>query len=527
MLHFDQQSQLQSQLQDKQQQLLPQAYLTNFHNRIRSENVPIFVTAQPSRGHKRARVVNYAEVDNDIFDEFSAYNKSSNGNDRNATRGEDRIADEDEDMGSDKEADSEEDHVTDTNGGAGNVDGDGVNNDIHRSLSRSNANSTSNLSMHDSLRANSSTVSLSINNVKSQEGLDSNVNNNDNADLNTLDLKNDDDEEFEKFKFDEDGNLYDNVNGVDGNGDNGNSSNGDNDTVSNNIIKTRLRRKESNDTRTIKENSLPDIECQEDLMSVLRYPKIKATFSQSKIATPYRLDIPSPLSIDQQEPILIPVNLNIEHNGHTIIDHFIWNVNDHSITPEEFSTIYCRDIDFANSNALQSQIVSTINEQIQENITVASVVVPDLHVIINLTCNLGEKFYEDNFQWNLNDKSLSPEKFAEIVVQDLGLTRDYISIISFSLHENILKIKKEWLDGQLNVDHVPNGSAFGYLSGIRLDLDHLGADWCPKVETLTPEEIQRREIEKERNLRRLKRESDRLGRRGRRRVDELETTLKI
>lgn len=49
----------------------------------------------------------------------------------------------------------------------------------------------------------------------------------------------------------------------------------------------------------------------------------------------------------------------------------------------------------------------------------------------------------------------------------------------------------------------------------------------PRVEILTKEEIQKREIEKERNLRRLKRETDRLSRRGRRRLDDLETTMRM
>ena len=184
-------------------------------------------------------------------------------------------------------------------------------------------------------------------------------------------------------------------------------------------------------------------------------------------------------------------------------------------------------MDFPNSTVLHSQIVSSINEQLQEYETVAAVVVPDLQVIVNLTCSLDNRLYEDNFQWNLNDKSISPEKFAEIVVQDLGLPRDFMPAIAHAHHEYLLRVKKEWLEGHLNQEHVPNGAAFGFLSGIRLDVDELGVSWCPKVEVLTQEEIQKREIEKERNLRRLKRESDRMHRRGRRRVDDLETTMRI
>lgn len=391
-----------------QQQLLPQGYLSNFHNRIRNEQVPLFVTAQPARGHKRAKVVNYAEFDPDIFDEFN------------------NMGAEDDEAGDKK--DSTNAGGTPSMGSPGHAGSVGTNGD------------------------------------------------------------------------EKDGKI---------NGEGSPDANGGNNHTSS------------------EDRALPDIQEQDDRLSILRYPKIRETFLQSKIATPYRLDIPPTLSTDQQEPIIIPITLNFEHGGHQINDFFTWNINDRSITPDEFATIYCRDLDFPNSTVLHSQIVSSINEQLQEYETVAAVVVPDLQVIVNLTCSLDNRLYEDNFQWNLNDKSVSPEKFAEIVVQDLGLPRDFMPAIAHAHHEYLLRVKREWLEGHLNQEHVPNGAAFGYLSGIRLDVDELGVSWCPKVEVLTQEEIQKREIEKERNLRRLKRESDRMQRRGRRRVDDLETTMRI
>lgn len=404
-----------------QQQFLPQAYLTNFHNRIRNEEVPIFVTAQPTRGHKRAKVVNYAEIDTDIFDEFANVGAVSDGSNENRAF---------------------DNGVTQIHGASGEGGPLGTGEDD-----------------------------------ESKIGLDGNA----------IDV-------------------------------NGNSTGNNNISGNNN---------HSNPEDIALNTALPDIQDQEDQLSILRYPKIRETFLQSKLAIPYRLDIPPPLSVDQQEPIMIPISLNLEHGGHTILDFFTWNINDRSITPEEFATIYCRDLDFPNSSALHAQIVSTINEQLQEYETVAAVVVPDLQVIVNLTCSLDNRLYEDNFQWNLNDKSLSPEIFAEIIVQDLGLPREFMPAIAHAHHEYLLRVKKEWLEGHLNQDHVPNGAAFGYLSGIRLDIDELGVTWCPKVEVLTQEEIQKREIEKERNLRRLKRESDRMSRRGRRRLDDLETTMRI
>ena len=297
------------------QLLIPQAYLTNFHNRIRNDDVPMFVSAQPTRGHKRAKVVNYAEFDNDLFDDF-------------------------------------------TNGGSTMPGIDGPTGSIN------DQNET---------------------------------------------------------------------------GENGEHQESAEDKLLN--------------------AALPDIQDQEEQISILKYPKIRETFLQSKVATPYRLNVNETTSAGNNEPIIIPIHLDVEYSGHTIHDSFTWNINDHSITPEEFATIYCKDLDFFNATTLHSQIVSTINEQIHEYETVAAVVVPDLHVIINLTCSLKNKLYEDNFQWNLNDNSLTPEMFASIIVSDLGLTREFIPTISYALHDYLLKVKKDWLEGHLNQDHVPNGAA--------------------------------------------------------------------
>ncbi|SCU87363.1 LAMI_0D05776g1_1 [Lachancea mirantina] len=358
------------------QSLLPQAFLTNFYNRVRDEDITFFITAQPTRGHKRAKVINYAEFETDLLEEFA------------------------EDAGKENGENDEE------GGKPGPTPEEIANRD-----------------------------------------------------------------------------------------------------------------------------ALPDLDGQDDTTNILKYPRIRETFLQGKIATPYKIEFKKQLASDST-PVMIPIRLNVEHSGHKIIDFFTWNLNDHYLSPEQFATIYCQDLDFPVTSVIHSQIVSAIKEQLQEYSTLASMVMPDLHVVVNLTCNLDSKLYEDNFEWDMSDTSFTPEQFACIVVQDLGLTREFAPAISHALHETILRIKKDWLEGHISPDQVPNGAAFGYLSGIRLDVEALGAEWCPKVEVLSQWEIEKREIEKERNMRRLKRESakveDRVSRRrGKRRGDDLETTLRM
>ncbi len=228
------------------------------------------------------------------------------------------------------------------------------------------------------------------------------------------------------------------------------------------------------------------------------------------------------------EEILIPIRINLEHNSNRIVDFFMWNLNETLITPEQFALITCQDMDLPNS--FQNQIANSIKSQIEEYTNLVTIQLPkdiDIHVVIELSCNLDKKLYEDRVEWDLTNDMITPEAFAKYVVMDLGLSLEFLPAIAHTLHESILKLKKDCIDGRLPQE-IYNQSAFGYEAGVRLDHETLGASWVPSVEELSQWEIEKREIEKERNIRRLKRESMRIDdssnkrRSYRRRYDDLE-----
>ncbi|ODV58181.1 Sfh1p [Ascoidea rubescens DSM 1968] len=252
------------------------------------------------------------------------------------------------------------------------------------------------------------------------------------------------------------------------------------------------------------------------------------------------------------QEILIPIRINLEYQTNKINDYFMWNINDNSITPEFFAELFCQDLELPQ-NAYQPQISSSIKSQIDEYNQLASINLPndiDIQFIINLSVNLNNVLYQDKFQWDLssnninnnliyynnskndNNDQLTPELFSKIVAMDLGLSNEFIPAITHSLYEIILKLKKDSIDGYIP-QYLPNLAVHGSKNGIRFDPENLGANWGPKVELLSQWEIEKREIERERNLRRLKRDSIRFDndnattmtrRRNRRRYDELEGT---
>ncbi|OWB81029.1 hypothetical protein B5S32_g5372 [[Candida] boidinii] len=249
--------------------------------------------------------------------------------------------------------------------------------------------------------------------------------------------------------------------------------------------------------------------------------------------------------------LMIPVRLNLEYQSAKISDIFMWNINETLITPNIFANLMCQELELPNS--YQNQIINSISSAIEEYQQLINTPFPinELHTILNLSVSLDNQLYEDKFEWDLVNTLISPEEFADCIVSDMSLPREFKSSIAASLHELILKYKLEFLSNEqlllYNNQNLPNSNEvyqsniniegiYSNHQGLRYDLKTLGKSWIPNVEILTQWEIEKREIERERNIRRLKRESMRVNddynngtskrRSTRRRYDELEGTWK-
>lgn len=277
------------------------------------------------------------------------------------------------------------------------------------------------------------------------------------------------------------------------------------------------------------DNVNDDFEYEEDgNLSATTYPSanthITATV-QKHLLKPARLarsseiftdDIFADVSQKMMPEALIPIKLNIEYNAGAskLVDFFMWNVNESLITPEQFASLLCSELELPN--LIHLDIVDSINKQIEDYNFVNNAQLPpgnEYHVIIDISVNLDKKLYEDKFEWDLVQTDVTPEKFAEIVVADLGLSLEFKPAIAHSLHEMSLRLKKELIDGTYNHELHKYQQLAGLIfeRNIRIRTDssiHNGnAVWEPFIEILSPWEIEKREIERERNSRRLKREN--------------------
>ena len=135
--------------------------------------------------------------------------------------------------------------------------------------------------------------------------------------------------------------------------------------------------------------------------------------------------------------------------------------------------------------------------------------------IVNLNINLQNKLYTDKFEWSLLHPVGVAEQFAKQTCADIGLSGEWVPAMAHAIYEAVLRLKKEacesgGLVGGLNgygadIDNMAaNGEA-----GWRYDDENLGQEWQPGIERLSKEDMEKREGDRERQLRRLRRETAR------------------
>jgi chromatin structure-remodeling complex subunit SFH1 len=192
------------------------------------------------------------------------------------------------------------------------------------------------------------------------------------------------------------------------------------------------------------------------------------------------------------------------------------------VTPDQFAQIMCLDLDIP-PQIYAPQISSAIRTQIEEYAPVAEIQIPEeteLRVKVNIQLHLAKHLLRDQFEWNLAANDLTPEAFALLVCQDLSLSSgmknpqlllipDFPPSLAHAIHESLLHLKKDALEG--NLPMFVNEAAYGLDAGIRLDTESLCASWAPTLELLSRDEIERREGDRERQIRRLKRDTARFG----------------
>ena len=233
------------------------------------------------------------------------------------------------------------------------------------------------------------------------------------------------------------------------------------------------------------------------------------------------------LSNSATPEVIIPIKLKINTSGAVINDCFLWNLNETLVTPETHASIMSQELDLARNT--ESSIANQIKDQIQSykdllanpNNAIIDQFLSnekEFHVVLDISANIGEDFYTDKIEWNLLDDTYTPEMFAKSVCNDIGLKPEFETAIAVAIYEEIYKFKRELIENpqqvSQNMDSLPffnlinpDDASKSIVQGLRYDTKKYGEEFSPTVEKLSEWEIEKRETEKERNLRRRKRET--------------------
>ncbi|CAG8710575.1 3803_t:CDS:2, partial [Acaulospora colombiana] len=229
--------------------------------------------------------------------------------------------------------------------------------------------------------------------------------------------------------------------------------------------------------------------------------------------------------------VLIPIRIEIDTDNLRIRDCFTWNLNESLITPNHFALLFCADLHL--DPAYAEQIANQIRAQLEENGATAALDLPvnteregeilheddagpgDCRVVLQIDVQIGTKHLLDHIEWDLRS-SLTPEEFTKLFCADVGLTSEAMPMVAHAIHEEMLKHKKDVIEwgvleggGEWKSHAAGLGNAWGRkgkgpkrMKGIWRDwAEIVSGDYAPRIEELTAEELERRELERERAAR--------------------------
>ncbi|KAI9145564.1 hypothetical protein BKA69DRAFT_1035133 [Paraphysoderma sedebokerense] len=238
---------------------------------------------------------------------------------------------------------------------------------------------------------------------------------------------------------------------------------------------------------------------------------------------------------------LVPIKLEVDLDGYKLKDSITWNLKDNLITPEKFAEIMCVDMDLSVSK-FGPIIALSIRQQLEEYAAsvgeIGSIVADgeDARIVINLDLQLGRIQFRDRFEWDLTS-SLTPEEFAKVICADLNISGEFHSAIATAIREQILKYTKDRLysgeDMSFLTDNYGRNRRRGQFGPNEVrDLNYgvfrLGPEvneWSPFIEVMTTEELEKSLVEKERESRRMRRESGRVSILNKQRLNEIQRII--
>ena len=153
----------------------------------------------------------------------------------------------------------------------------------------------------------------------------------------------------------------------------------------------------------------------------------------------------------EQLESLCPVRLDIEFEKLRLRDTFTWNVHDQVVPPKVFVEGLVEDFKIPQEAAPHfiHEAHKSLLEQLEDfhphpyifedsldpHLPYTAYKNDEMRVHIKLNITIGQHQLTDQFDWDINNSSNSPEDFARQMAKDMSLSGDFTTAIAASIHE--------------------------------------------------------------------------------------------
>ena len=153
----------------------------------------------------------------------------------------------------------------------------------------------------------------------------------------------------------------------------------------------------------------------------------------------------------EQHEELVPLRLEVEWDKVKLRDTFTWNLHERILHVELFAAQLVEDMGLKPPAAqpVYEQIVHQIREQLNDfypfafseedaldpELPYSAYKNDEMRVLIKLNITIGQHTLVDQFEWEINNPSNSPEEFAVGMARDLSLSGEFTTAIAHCIRE--------------------------------------------------------------------------------------------
>lgn len=153
----------------------------------------------------------------------------------------------------------------------------------------------------------------------------------------------------------------------------------------------------------------------------------------------------------EQHEELVPLRLEVEWDKIRLRDTFTWNLHERILQVELFAAQLVEDMGLKAPAAqpVYEQVIQQMREQLNDfypfvyseedaldpELPYSAYKNDEMRVLIKLNITIGQHTLVDQFEWELNNSSNSPEEFAANMTRDLSLSGEFTTAIAHCIRE--------------------------------------------------------------------------------------------